>query len=78
VPINILLFGEGILSTIKMPFEVYTEKILNMENLKAFGYIIYLKIKGIKPGKSFLQYRPRFIFIKIKGLLIWKLLKLFT
>jgi hypothetical protein len=54
VPINILLFNKGILSIIKTPFKIYTEKIPNIENLKAFGYIIYLKIKGAKPGKSFL------------------------
>jgi hypothetical protein len=78
VPINILLFSKGILSTIKTLFKIYIKKIPNIENLKAFGYIIYLKIKGAKPGKSFPRHRPRFIFVGIKGLLIWKLLKLFT
>jgi hypothetical protein len=53
-----------------MPFKIYIEKILNIENLKAFGYIIYLKIKGAKPRKLFPRYRPRFIFVGIKGLLI--------
>jgi hypothetical protein len=70
VPISILPFSEGILGTTKTPFEAYTEKVLNMENLKAFGYTIYLKIKGAKPGKSFPRHRPRFIFIRIKGSLI--------
>ena len=70
MPISALLFGEGILGTAKTPFKVYIEKVPNMENLKAFSYIIYLKIKGIKPGKLFPRYRPRFIFIIIKGLLI--------
>jgi hypothetical protein len=78
VPTSILLFGEGILGTAKTPFEVYTEKVPNMENLKAFGYAAYLKIKGAKPGKLFLWHRPGFIFVGIKGLSIWKLFKLFT
>jgi hypothetical protein len=54
VLINILLFNKDILSIIKTLFKIYIEKILNIKNLKAFGYIIYLKIKGIKPRKSFL------------------------
>jgi hypothetical protein len=70
VLINILLFNKDILSIIKTLFKIYIEKILNIENLKAFSYIIYLKIKGIKPRKLFPRYRPRFIFIKIKSLLI--------
>jgi hypothetical protein len=78
VPIGTLLFGKGILGTVKTLFEVYTEKVSNMENLKAFGCVVYPKIKGAKPGKSFSRYRPGFIFVGIKGLLIWKLLKLFT
>jgi hypothetical protein len=67
VPTSALLFGEGILGTIKTPFKAYIEKVPNIENLKAFGYIIYPKIKGAKPGKSFPRYRPRFIFVGIKG-----------
>jgi hypothetical protein len=78
VPIGILLFGKGILGTVKTPFEAYTEKVPNMENLKAFGYVVYLKIKGAKPGKLFPWHRPGFIFVGIKGLLIWKLLELST
>jgi len=70
VLINILLFSKDILSIIKTLFKVYIKKILNIEKLKAFGYIIYLKIKGAKPRKSFPRYRPRFIFVEIKGLLI--------
>jgi hypothetical protein len=70
VPTNALLFSEGILGTIKTPFEVYIEKVPNIENLKAFGYIVYLKIKGAKPRKLFPRYRPGFIFVGIKGLLI--------
>jgi hypothetical protein len=70
VPTNILLFGKGTLSIIKTPFEAYIEKVLNIENLKAFGYIAYLKIKGAKPRKSFSRHRPGFIFVRIKGLLI--------
>jgi hypothetical protein len=53
VPINALLFSKGILNTVKTPFKAYIEKVLNIENLKAFSYIVYLKIKGAKPGKSF-------------------------
>jgi hypothetical protein len=78
VPTNVLLFGKGILGTAKTPFKAYIEKVLNIENLKAFSYTIYLKIKGAKPGKLFPWHRPRFIFIRIKGLLIWKLLELST
>jgi hypothetical protein len=70
VLISALLFSKGTLSTVKTPFEAYIEKVLNIENLKAFGYIVYLKIKGTKPGKSFPWHRPRFIFVRIKGLLI--------
>jgi hypothetical protein len=70
VPTNILPFSEGILSTAKTPFKAYTEKVPNIENLKAFGYIIYPKIKGAKPRKSFPRHRPRFIFVGIKGLSI--------
>jgi hypothetical protein len=70
VPTNTLLFGEGILGTAKTPFEAYTEKVPNIENLKAFGYIVYPKIKGAKPRKSFPRHRPGFIFVGIKGLLI--------
>jgi hypothetical protein len=55
------------LGTTKTPFEAYTKKVLNIENLKAFGYAAYPKIKGAKPGKSFLWHRPGFIFIEIKG-----------
>jgi hypothetical protein len=70
VPISILLFSKGTLGTAKTPFEAYTEKVPNIENLKAFGYAAYPKIKGAKPGKSFPWHRPGFIFIRIKGSLI--------
>jgi hypothetical protein len=53
VPISVLLFGEGTLGTAKTPFKAYIEKVLNMENLKAFGCAAYPKIKGAKPGNSF-------------------------
>jgi hypothetical protein len=70
VPTNTLLFSKGILDIAKTPFEAYIEKVPNIENLKAFGYIAYLKIKGAKPRKLFPRHRPRFIFVRIKGLLI--------
>jgi hypothetical protein len=78
VPTSALLFGEGTLGIVKTPFEAYMEKVLNMENLKAFSCAAYPKIKGAKPGKSFLWHRPGFIFVGIKGLLIWKLFELST
>jgi hypothetical protein len=70
VPISALLFGEGILGTAKTPFKAYIEKVPNMENLKAFGYTVYPKIKGTKPRKLFPWHRPGFIFVGIKGSLI--------
>jgi hypothetical protein len=78
VPTSALLFSKGTLGTAKTLFEVYIEKIPNIENLKAFGYAAYPKIKGAKPGKSFPWHRPGFIFVGIKGSLIWKLLELST
>jgi hypothetical protein len=78
VPTGALPFGEGTLGTAKTPFEAYTEKVPNMENLKAFGCAAYPKIKGAKPGKSFPRHRPGFIFVGMKGSSIWKLLELST
>ena len=42
VSINALLFGDGRLSTIKTLYDVYCDKVPNLEHLKAFGCIIYL------------------------------------
>jgi hypothetical protein len=46
VPISVLLFGDNRFNTIKTLYKAYNNKVLNLENLKVFNYIIFNFIKG--------------------------------
>ena len=39
---NILPFGDNRFNTTKTLYKAYNNKVLNLVNLKVFGYIIYL------------------------------------
>ena len=50
MPITTLPFRGGRLSTLKTLYKVYKEQVLNLEHIKAFGYIAYLiLLKGKHP-----------------------------
>ena len=40
--INVLLFGDNRLNTVKTLYDIYYDKIPNLKYLKVFGYAIYL------------------------------------
>ena len=42
VPTSVLPFGDGRFGTAKTPYKAYNNKVLNLANLKVFGYIVYL------------------------------------
>ena len=39
--INILLFGDDRLNIIKILYDIYYDKVLNLKYLKVFNYVIY-------------------------------------
>jgi hypothetical protein len=71
VLISVLPFGNGRFSTAKTLYKVYNDKVLNLANLKVFGYIVYPILQKGKHLRHFEpRHRPGFMFISILGSLI--------
>ena len=68
VPIIALPFGSGRLGISKTLYEAYTEQVLNLEYVKAFGCAAYpILPKGKHPQHFIYRHRPGHILVRIQS-----------